>query len=560
MEPADPMAAGAAEPARRLSTHPTRVRTDQRVAARTTVRDMALLLSAAILAHFPLLLNDGLYWDDWLLFPQLQGHDWASVDSLVREAGITPFNAAFFDVFAYLPSGVLGFRLVVFVLIVAIAWLVYAIAVEAGLTRRVSLLIALFTSVFPGFQDWVLLATAASVLDYAVFLAATFLLVRAERQGRVAAAATRAVAVGLFVLSFSLNSLLTVYFGALVLLVLVIWRSGQINAVRTRWMYLAGLCIVPFVYWLIAQRLFSPSGLYAGYNAITATPVLIAKGYAEFLTNGILDQFAQALTIAATPPGLALVAVATVAMLGVSYRSFREPSLRPVQWISGLAFGGVVIVLAILPYAAVEKFPSVHGWDTRQDLLIALPLAVVGVMAVEAIATSMKLAWIGTAFVIVVSAALALAGLQDYAALQARWATDASVMQKLKHTDGSGRYAVYWVHDGTPGSEDFYRFYEWSAMLGDVYGGQTRVGLDTRAYDGGFLGESQFFNDRYDLSGFDPNGCQADLTIKPGANYKGRAQVAVTYVFYRLFERGKLNAYLDDLVVVDLTPRGGCSS
>lgn len=560
MEPAEPIGADAAEPARRLSTHPTRERTEPRVAARTTLRDMALLLSAVILAHFPLLLNDGLYWDDWLLFPQLQGHDWASVDSLVREAGITPFNAAFFDVFAYLPGGVLGFRLVVFVLIVGIAWLVYAIAVEAGLPRRASLLIALFTSVFPGFQDWVLLATAASVLDYAVFLLATFLLVRAERQGPAAAAATRAVAVGSFVLSFSFNSLLTIYFGSIVLLVIAIWRSGQINAVLRRWLYLVGLCLVPFVYWWVAQRLFSPSGLYAGYNAITATPALIAKGYAKFLINGILDQFAQALTLASTWPGLAFVAVATVAGLGLSYRASREPSLRPVQWMSGLALGATAIVLAILPYAAVEKFPSVHGWDTRQDLLIALPLAVVGVMAVEAIAASLKLAWAGTAFVIVVSAALALAGLQDYAALQARWATDASVMEQLKHTDGSARYAVYWVHDGTPGSEDFYRFYEWSAMLGDVYGGQSRVGLDTRAYDGGFLGESKFFNDRYDLSGFDPNGCQADLTMKPGANYKGRAQVAVTYVFYRLFEPAKLNAYLDDLVVVDLTPRGSCSS
>ena len=551
------MAAGAA---RRLSTHPARARTERRVAARTTLRDMALLFGAVILAHFPLLLNDGLYWDDWLLFRQLQGHDWASVDSLVREAGVTPFNAAFFDAFAYLPGGVLGFRLVVFVLIVAIAWLVYAIAVEAGLTRRASLVIALLTSVFPGFQDWVLLATAASVLDYAVFLGGTFLLVRAERQGQAAAAAMRAVAIGLFVLSFSFNSLLTIYLGSLVLLVLVIARSGQINAVRRRWMYLAGLCLVPFVYWWVAQRLFSPSGLYAGYNAITAAPPLIAKGYGEFLSNGILAQFAQALTLASTPPGLALVALATVAALGLSYRAVREPSLRRVQWISGLALGAIALVLAILPYAAVEKFPSVHGWDTRQDLLIALPLAVVGVMTVEAVAAPLKLAWVGTAFVIVVSAALALAGLQDYAALQARWATDASVMQQLKHTDGSGRFAVYWVHEGTPGSEDFYRFYEWSAMLGDVYGGQTRVGLDTRAYDAGFLGESQFFNDRYDLSGFDPNGCQADLTIKPGANYKGRAQVAVTYVFYRLFEPGRLNAYLDDLVVVDLTPRGGCSS
>ena len=552
------MAARAAAPARQLAAHPTRTSTERRVLAHATLRDMGLLLGAVLLAHFPLLLNDGLYWDDWLLFPQLQSKDWSSIDALVREAGITPFNAAFLDVFAYLPGGVLAFRLVVFALIVAIAWLVYAIAVEAGLTPRAGLLIALLTSVFPGFQDWVLLATASSVLDYAVFLGATLLVIGAERQAGAAAAVTRAVAIVMFVLSFSFNSLLTLYFASLLVLVIVMWRSGRIDALRRRWPYLAGLFLVPFVYWVIAQRLFVPSGLYAGYNAISASPLVIARGFHGFLIYGVLDQLLQVWTIVRIPAVLVAIVLLGAAALALSYRALRERQMRPLQWMAGFAVGAIALVLAILPYAAVEKIPSVHGWDTRQDLLIALPLSVVAVMAVEAVLSSLKLEWVGAAVVMVVAAALALAGLQDYATLQARWATDVSVMQQLRQTEGSGRYSVYWVHDEAPGPEDFYRFYEWSAMLGDAYGGQTRVGLDTRGYDAGFLSESRFFNARYHLSGFDPNGCQADLAIDRGDNYKGHTQVALTYVFYRLFEPDKLQAYLDHLVAVKVTPRDGC--
>ena len=556
------MAARAVSPARQLAAHPTPVRTERRAFARATLRDFGLLLGAVILAHFPLLLNDGLYWDDWLLFRQLQSGDWASVNALVREAGITPFNAAFFDLFAYVPGDVLGFRLVVFGLIVAIAYLTYAIALDVGLPRRPSLLIALLASVFPGFQDWILLATASSVMDYAVFLAATLLLVRAERQGPAAALAARVAAVVLFLLSFSFNSLLTLYFASLLVLLLVIWRAGGVDALRRRRLYLAGLLIPPFAYWWLARTLFVPSGLYANYNAITASPRVLAHGFKGFLVNGILEQLAQTLTLVSRWPVWAAVALVAAAAALLSYRALREPPTLPAQWTASLAVGATALFLAVLPYAAVDKFPSVHGWDTRHDLLIALPLAVVGVMAIEAIAASLKVAWLGAAFVIAVSAVLALAGLQDYAALQARWATDVSVMQQLRRTDGSGRYSVFWVEDQAPGPEDFYRFYEWSAMLGDVYGGPSHVGLDTRAYDASFLGQSQFFTARYDLSGFDPNGCQADLTIERGADYTGRTQVAATYLFYRVFEPDKLSDYLNHLVVINLTPRStaGCGS
>src|ERR1700694_4904221 len=85
------------------------------------VRDLVLLGAVALLAHGLLLLNDGIYWDDWLLFPQLQRHDWPAIDALVREAGVTPINSAFLHLFAYAPGGAFSFKLAVSLLTVAAA-------------------------------------------------------------------------------------------------------------------------------------------------------------------------------------------------------------------------------------------------------------------------------------------------------------------------------------------------------------------------------------------------------------------------------------------------------
>jgi hypothetical protein len=139
--------------------------------------------------------------------------------------------------------------------------------------------------------------------------------------------------------------------------------------------------------------------------------------------------------------------------------------------------------------------------------------------------------------------------------LQARWASDRAAMSKLHDLAGAGDYSVYWVSETVPGPEGYYRFYEWAAMLRRVYGGQTRVGLDRRAYDASFLTQTQFFTDRYNLAQLDPHGCQADLTITPGPGAGAPLQTAATYTWDRLFDPGRLQAYLDGLVDVGVMPR-----
>ncbi len=503
-----------------------------------------------------LLLNDGIYWDDWLIYPQLHRGDWQSIDALVREVGITPFNAAFLDSFAYLPGGVFTVKLAVFALIVAIACLAYLIAREAGLGRLEAWLVSALAMVFPGFQDWVLLVTAAYVFDLAVFLLATFLLLHAEGAAPVARRALRLAAAIAFVLSFGLNSLLTLYYGALLLLLLVLLRSISVRElVRTRWMYGLALVVLPVLYWEVRQGLFQPSSLYVGYNAIVTNTSVVKADYEMFIRHGISDQFGQALGVALRPWAWPLFG-ALIVGLALAWRRVGEHvnvSRRPA--LAGAVLGVLALGLAMLPYTAVGKYPSVHGWDTRHDLLVGLPLMLLVVLGVRLALPSGRAAWVGIALLGTVGVALSATGIEDYSALQSRWATDQAVMAQLHNDAGAGRYSVYWVHDETPGLEDFYRFYEWSAMLGDVYGGQTRVGLDTRKYTPEFLGHTEFFIDHYDLAGFDPHGCQADLTIAPGPVAAGSGQNALMYTFYRLIEPDQLTSYLDRLVTVRVVAR-----
>jgi hypothetical protein len=520
------------------------------------IRDLVLLGAVALFAHGLLLLNDGIYWDDWLLYPQLQRHDWPAIDALVHEAGTTPINSAFLHVFAYSPGGVFSFKLTVFLLIVAGACLIYLIGLEAGLGRLTAWCVAALQMVFPGFQDWVLLATAASVFDFVLFLLATFLLLRAERASPRSRLALRVAAATGFVPSFGFNSLLALYFGSLLLLLLILLRSASLrDLLRAQWLYASALVVLPIVYWEVSQRLFVPSGLYGGYNSISTKPSVILSSFARFVKNGILLQMLQSLTVFLNPWTWLMLA-AFIAILFIARRRISQPANpEPKLAIAGAALGLVLLGLAMLPYSVVGKYPAVHGWDTRHDLLVGLPLAVLLVSFVSAAFPAGRRAWAGLGLLGFFAIGFSGAGIQDYAALQARWATDRAVTAELQSDGSAGRFSVYWVHDGAPGPEDFYRAYEWSVMLGSVYGDQDRVGLDVRAYDSRFLEQTQFFSDRYNLANFDPHGCQADLTIARATGAGTSEDTALIYSFYSLVEPDRLEGYVRSLVTIQVMPK-----
>jgi hypothetical protein len=518
--------------------------------------DLGSLAACALFAHGLLLLNDGLYWDDWLNYAHLKGGDWAALDRLASEAGMTPLNFGFLSLFAYLPGGVFAFKLAVFVLIVAIAWTAYAIALEVGLGRLQAWLIAVLAMVFPGFQDWVILTTASSILDYALFLIATLLLLRAERMSTRASWILRGVAAVLFFGSFSLNSLLVLYFAALLLLLIAVLRTTTLSkTLRARWPLAVGLLVLPFAFWAVSQLVFGASGLYAGYNRPGFSVTTITRAYKYFLRNGILEQLLQAGIAAGRPWVWPLIALLALASVIVWRRRLHPPLFSRKQQAIALGFGVVALVAAIFPYAVVGLSPSTNGWDTRHDLLVGLPLAVILVSAARYALAGGSLTVVATGLLGLLALGFAVAGIQDYVALQARWVTDRAVLQSLQQHPQDGAYSVYWVNDELPGRADYYRFYEWSIMLGQVYGDQSRIGLDVKSYDASFLGQTQFFSDRYHLANFDPRACQADIVIRPGRQASSPGQESLTYTFDRVFRPDQLNDYLNGVVNVQVSPR-----
>src|SRR5690348_13767436 len=86
----------------------------------------------AVLSHGWLLLNQGIYWDDWIVYTQIKNGAWSNLTSLADQLGGIPTYFYIWGVAAALPPSVIGFKILAFALILAAALVLLAICRRSG--------------------------------------------------------------------------------------------------------------------------------------------------------------------------------------------------------------------------------------------------------------------------------------------------------------------------------------------------------------------------------------------------------------------------------------------
>ncbi len=135
--------------------------------------DYGLLIALAVVAHGLLLLNDGIYWDDWYLYTALQQHNWPAI-ALLGQRGI-PTDPFLYWIIGY-GGRVFAFKLVKFVAYTLVALLIYETCLASRRLRRgAALAIAALALTYPGDETPVILMTVDYVLYYRSFGSRSFL-------------------------------------------------------------------------------------------------------------------------------------------------------------------------------------------------------------------------------------------------------------------------------------------------------------------------------------------------------------------------------------------------
>ena len=357
------------------------------------LRPIAILLLALLAAHAPMLLNDGLFMDDWwVLKPR---PDFViDIDFLLTGAGHPIFYS--YDRFANwtgAPVVVMVSMALAGIFLGASCLVLTATRLDL-LDRAEAVCFALIVWTYPGYQLWAGKANAVYVFSFGLLFVGTWLLTLAFGARGLQRVLLRIATAFVFILSFALNSTIVLYAFVMLGLFVATWRSGEAahsfvrRTWRAAWRCALGypeLVALPLVYWGALNIWFKRIGVYAQhYGAHFPTPGELVSGWKAFFITGYWDLVISALKLAIDAPALFVVAALLVGAALFLLRSEPEPTAAKDMSSAKYAVAApfllaIVLFLALsLPYlVAGLRASSLHFYESRHLLMFGLPSALV---------------------------------------------------------------------------------------------------------------------------------------------------------------------------------------
>ena len=554
----------------------------------------------SLLAHGLLLLYDGVYSDGWLFYTYLSESRWDLLADFFVKQG-HPHTAYLYRLLALLPDFLLAHRLLAFGSLLATGWLTYGLLCKLGwFTRSESLLVALWSVGFPAYQYGVEISHLWNLLPYPVFLLGWWLALglnsirkNKERNGvkegvlpGVVLLTTRHFWLRLGALvclafSFMNPALLPFYFGFWLVWIGCFYYQRAIHPWQMVRRY-PDFLLLPFVYWLGMRLLFPPHGIFADYNEIEPTLLLDWGGWWQFVEVGMLAQLTRPFILM---PFFLLLLVAGLYLWLNRWRNWEKRPFFYQEWpgretaVLGIAL--LLLFLSAFPFIIVGKPPSLYGFDTRQLLLMGLPMALLLLVGLRLLFGSEqgRLHRVGGLLALLLLLGFALAQMESYLAWQARWVRDQSVRLNLADLPLADEQAIlyfadedmlYWRNGRIDEVSQFISrryFQDWTILLRQVYGPMPgRVGMDIR-----YLDPTHYYyhwlmglrertltptEDIFFLASVDPAGCQAIITIQPTAYAQEMSKLGLARRYWqnRFWQPVAQEPFLRSLTHLSLEP------
>lgn len=516
------------------------------------------VLFAAVI-HFPSLLVDGIYGDDWFIYLRQFDHHLEYLETLFREMGTPGFYylhrvlLALHAPFAYRAT----FFVCVLVSVALVRWILLRARV---LSEELAWFAALLFAAYPGtWAGGYALITVPYVLLLTMFFGALALLLWAEDVTGLRRLVAIALGCVLMLVSFTLKSLLVF---EVLLPVLLVFRLSDGNwapmaifkKLGLRWAYL----VLPLVSWVGTKVLFPTHGAQAAYNAIQFNfgPSAFPTGMALWFVVALYDYFDVAARYVLQVP------VALIACGLLIWSNARKQTDETTAWMPGatpgrLALVGFALLLAAaFPYAAVSKSPNAESWEARHTLLSGLPFVVlvvgglgqlIGARAVRVLVPALAVMW-------------GVWTVHHYAESEADWARDLGTLKAVKAIPDVRKSSIIWLHDraGVGNPTHFALTVQWASMMRWTLDEPNHLVFDDRHYRRGEIEWAReretTFTEYYALANANPEGCELDLELVPGREIMTSHQIASRMWLYKLIWPARVDQLLARILEVKAGP------
>ena len=517
---------------------------------------LGLLLFVGLLAHGLMLVNDGIYWDDWTVF----NVDDRVVLNTFRESGL-PLKAI---IHVLLKEWPIAYHWTTFLAIIAstvVFYLILGSVPEIDGTER--LILALLFEVFPLNSAKVAMSIAPYMVGLLLFTLGTLWVVWFIRTGRWR---YHWLACVFLWVSFQIESFLVFFYAVLACSIAYHerWpfeRRFEFHRMR-RYLVLA---LLPIVYQIVKVTMLAPYGVYEGYNSIRWTHVWATPlGALATLDDNVAVPLFNALRSIWDEPNYFMALVPVWLALYLYFKRGGSADSRHATTLLGVGLAGYF--LGVFPYLAVRGLlPTFgQGWLSRDQLVLAYGVPFIIVYGAKVVLREMEIRsrnvlLLGLSFVVTASV---LADVTNNLSFLHAWFKQQRLMEEFSKSDRLRGHTTFVVEaSGTRELDPFgeqLRYYELTGMMKLVFGDERRMAFvgEPTAADRLAVARARLYPE-YNISGYQLREPEYLIRLTRGPVKIGplRTLRALWYTRSgRPGDRGRLSELLAEVIRVEVVP------
>lgn len=339
---------------------------------------IGLILSYAILTHGIIFLNDGLYWDGWVVNVWQQNGDKNSMRRFYSEVGMPNL---YFEhwILGRFPRRQMAYRAISLISLLSIAVFVFLTGVYTNVFSPLeAAIISLLLLSYPAYAvtfDGV--ASLQYTFKIALCYIGCFLAVTTIGSFDAISMSVFAFSLILFFLAFNANSVLVYFAGFLLFYAWLVHARSPDDFERVEYLKLFLLSILPIAYWVVKETFAPRHGYYKNYNRIRITPFSVLQvGLRSFRYGIDVPMIKPALeAIGSKNTSLILASMLLGALLfDLNGDLVAIPKFEALQT---LVTGYALAFLGAMPFMVVGQGASEGGWGSKNNMLFHLPFALV---------------------------------------------------------------------------------------------------------------------------------------------------------------------------------------
>lgn len=525
---------------------------------------LIVIAAATLAAHGLLLSNDGLYWDSLWIFGLQRPDRIHLLLAHCSQAG-NPLIGQLYKGMSLLPNSLFHSRMAALASILLIGVLTRAICLASGFfSEPAALGVALLTVTYTGNQMLIDFSIfIAYYLFQVLFLAGILLAFQAANSTSYTWIPLYLASVTFIFIGFSINSHLTYYFAfPLTLLAQYAFLPETTQTTSVLLRNMAAFGFLPFVFWLLKERLTPRWGYYRSHNRVAFDYQQFKEHAVRAIQFGLLGAVAEPFRyiFRHLPGALALIPALAAAWF------FHEHSLISLntsllQSLGMIAAGAVLFVLGAFPYVAVRQPAGLRGWSTKNNILYALPTAL---LLTGALSLVLKGAWFSAAagFMAAIFAIyLALLHLH-WLALWAKYRSFLRNLSLIPRAQETGIFAFTDIHPISGAFDEHPEFYSIYAtfLLDLLWKDLRRLAIvepipRTQGYtplEVAIVKKSTTLD--FALTSIDLNAPQASVVLGAAGANPSPPWTGLRYAWHRAFHAQGMDSFLAGLTCVGFTP------